>query len=95
MFWRPEVSPGTVIVTSAPTGFEVDRPFNPAGLRMLVVDRAGDTGRHVVIGDAHGDLFVWLQSPNAAQRPAALVPLDDTLDLRIEVLERIVSPDVV
>lgn len=88
MFWRPDVSPGTVIVTSAPTGFEVDRPFEPAALQTMIADRAGETGRHVVIADAHGDLSVWLHGPNAAHRPVALVPLDDTLDLRIEVLER-------
>ncbi|MFG1374238.1 DUF2285 domain-containing protein [Xanthobacter oligotrophicus] len=78
-----------MIVTSAPTGFEVDRPFEPAAQRMLVVERASETGRHVVIADTRGDLSVWLHGPNAAHRPAALMPLDDTLNLRIEVLERL------
>ena len=53
VFWRPEVSPGTVIVTSAPTGFEVDRPFEPMALQTMIADRAGETGRHVAVSYTH------------------------------------------
>jgi len=57
-------------------------------LGPVIGDRTGDDGRHVVIADRHGHLPIWLIHPEAERRPAALVPLDDHVDLRIEVLAR-------
>lgn len=89
VFWRPEIAPGTVLLTPAPVGFAVGKVFQMGKLGPAIADRTNNSGRHVVIADQEGDLPIWLPTAAIGTRMAALIPLDDDLDLRIEVLARL------
>jgi hypothetical protein len=87
--WLPEIAPNTLILTPAPSGFEINATFDPAALGTVLADRVDGSDRHIVVGDASGDLHVWLQEVVAAERPAVILPLDDACELRIDIASRL------
>jgi hypothetical protein len=44
--------------------------------------------RHIVVEDKQGDIPVCMLDVGAARRPAAILPLDSNLELRVEALQR-------
>lgn len=58
--------------------------FSPA-----LADRSDGDGRHVVLYDPDGEHRLWLLGNDAMLRPAALLPLDDLLELRFEAALRL------
>jgi hypothetical protein len=54
----------------------------------LIVDRSEGNGRHLVLDDDEGHHYLWLPDPETAQRPAAMLPLDEAFELRLEVASR-------
>jgi hypothetical protein len=88
MVWRAEVSPATLILTPAPSDFEVVAPIDPVVLGTILTrhDDANDTW--LVIGDATGDLYLRFLSPLAVGRPAVLLPMDAAVELRLDVALR-------
>jgi hypothetical protein len=88
--WLPEVSPATLILEPAPSGFDIATSFDPNGFGQPLVERADADGRELVIVDASGELHIRLDGEQAARRPAVLLPLDSMFDLRLDVALRFV-----
>jgi len=88
--WRPEVSPATLILEPAPTGFEATSSFDLGTFGPVRIERADADGRELVILDALGGLHIRLHDKQAAPRPAVLLPLDSMFELRLDVALRFV-----
>ena len=88
--WLPEVSPATLMLEPAPSGFDVATSFDPSGFGQPLVERTDADGRELVIIDASGELHIRLDDEQAARRPAVLLPLDSMFDLRLDVALRFV-----
>ena len=86
--WRPEVSPGTLILAPAPPGFGVLPPIDPAELGPILVDREGVDGRSLIIGEASGDLHIWLPHGEAVGRRGLMLPMDGGFELRLDIALR-------
>jgi hypothetical protein len=86
--WLPEVSPATLILEPAPTGFEAASSFNPSAFGPALVERADPDGRELVIVDGSDELHIRLQDDQATRRPAVLLPLDSMFELRLDVALR-------
>ncbi|PZP09098.1 MAG: hypothetical protein DI607_12740, partial [Sphingomonas hengshuiensis] len=65
VMWLPELSPGTLILDAAPSGFQ-PKPLHPSQLGSIVADCADDEGREVVIVDSSGELHIRLRNEDAA-----------------------------
>lgn len=88
MAWRPEVSPATLILAPASSGFATVTPIEPAMLGTILAGHDDLDDRWVAIADAAGDLFLRLLDPSAMQRPAVLLPMDAAAELRLDVALR-------
>lgn len=88
--WLPEVSPGTLILEPAPSGFTATAVIDLGVLGEIVDDRSDADGREVAINDGSGELHVRLPSDDATRRPAVLLPVDAVFDIRLDVASRFV-----
>ncbi|MFJ5928853.1 DUF2285 domain-containing protein [Sphingomonas sp. NPDC092331] len=86
--WRPELTAVTVILDTAPDGFETAAPVDPRALGALLADLAGIDGRHIIVGDAAGEHRLWLRDPMPGRSLAAVIPLDKDFLTRIASLLR-------
>lgn len=86
--WRPEVAPHVLILAAAPESSRPSFGLDLEGLRP-VVDVRRDDQRHLVLADRDGELQLWVRDPDAALRPAFLVPRDEVIDLRTESMLRL------
>ena len=84
------MSPATLLLEPAPTGFDAVPPFDPGtlGVGVAVTEGTDADGRELVIADGSGELHVRLQDGQAVRRPAVLLPLDSMFELRFEVALR-------
>ena len=88
--WLPELSPGTLLLDAAPSGF-APVALDPSQLGTIVADRTDDEGREVVIVDGSGELHIRLCSDLAIRRPMILLPLGAaSVDLRLDVASRFI-----
>ena len=88
--WLPELSPGTLLLGAAPSGF-APVALDPSQLGTIVADRTDDEGREVVIVDGSGELHIRLSSDLAIRRPMILLPLGAaSVDLRLDVASRFI-----
>jgi hypothetical protein len=88
--WLPELSPGTLLLDAAPSGF-APVALDPSQLGTIVADRTDDEGREVVIVDGSGELHIRLCSDLAIRRPMILLPLGAaSVDLRLDVASRLI-----
>jgi len=88
--WLPEVSPATLILEPAPTGFDAATSLDPGAFDPTLTEWVDAAGRELVMADESGELHIRLQADQAAQRPAVLVPLDTMFELRFDVALRFV-----
>jgi len=88
--WLPEVAPGSVILDSAPAGFDITMSIDPSVIGSRFVERMDGQGRELLIADESGELQVQLQDSQASRRPAVLLPLDGMFELRLDVALRFV-----
>ena len=88
--WRPEVSPGTLILAPAPPGFDALPLVDPVELGPILADHTDADGRRLLIGDVSGDLHLWLPEADAAERLAVIVPPDGAAELRLDIASRFV-----
>ncbi len=86
--WRPELIAVTVILDTAPDGFDGARSVDPHALGTLLSDHAAVDGRHVVVADHSGDHSLWLRDPTPGKPLAAIVPLDKDFGTRMASLVR-------
>lgn len=88
VLWRPDLLPHAVILVPAPDGFRHAYRFESlADLSPLSgTERSGE--RHCVVNDIDGPHRLWLQGLGTATPMAALVPLDETVLLRLAGLLR-------
>ncbi|WP_456720409.1 DUF2285 domain-containing protein [Bradyrhizobium sp. USDA 4350] len=86
----PQVSPSTLIIEPAPSGFDIDTPVDRNVLGRSLVERIDADGRELVIADGLGEIHVRLPDEQAARRPAVLVPIDGMAELRLDVALRFV-----
>lgn len=89
VFWAPEVDPGTIMLTSAPTlpglGSKPSADLEPAASRV------GDDGLHIVHGGGAAAIHLLLLGDARPGQPlAALVPLDADAPDRLEALARLI-----
>ena len=84
VLWRPEVFPGVLLLTEAPSAFAT-APFSAAAIGPVFDDRTDAEGREIVIRDSSGELHVSLRHAEAENRPAILLPLDDMIEPRLDV----------
>ncbi len=84
VFWRPEVFPGVLLLTDAPSAFAT-APFSAPAIGPEFDDRTDAEGREIVIRDSSGELYVSQRHAEAATRPAILLPLDDMIEARLDV----------
>lgn len=78
------------MLTPAAPGFNTGVVFDAAAIGLVLADRTDADGRKVIIADTSGELHVWLQDPNAAARPAVLLPSDSVFELRLDIATRLV-----
>ncbi|MDH6264435.1 hypothetical protein M2427_008398 [Bradyrhizobium sp. BR13661] len=83
--WLPEASPGTLILESAPPGFDTPRSVDHVAFGQSFRELSDADGRALAIADRSGELHVGLRDEQAARRPAVLVPLDSVGELRADV----------
>lgn len=89
VFWLAQASPETLTIGAAPA-----EGGDPAALDLARIGarrselRLGGR-RHIALADPDGDIRITLLSEDALARPAAIVPLDAALDLRINALRRL------
>ncbi|WP_342628560.1 DUF2285 domain-containing protein [Nguyenibacter vanlangensis] len=86
--WLPEVSPVTLILEPAPSGFDTTTSFDTSAFSPAPVERTDADGRELVIVDGSGELHVRLQDDQATRRPAVLLPFDGMFELRLDVALR-------
>lgn len=86
--WLPEVSPATLILEPAPTGFDAVTASDPGAFGPVLAERTDADGRELVIADGSGELHIRLQDDQATHRPAVLLPLDNMFELRLNVALR-------
>lgn len=91
IFWLPELSPSTLILESAPAGFQLASAGDPNTLGIVLADRQDADGRELVIGDISGELHIRLRAAEAALRPAVLLPADAAFALRLDVARRFIG----
>jgi len=84
VLWRPEVFPGVLLLTEAPSGFATS-PFSVSAVGPVVEDRTDAEGREITLRDATGALYVSVRDDEAESRPAILLPLDDMIEARLDV----------
>ena len=79
--WLPELSPGTLILEPAPSGFDPARVArSQRQLGSIVADDTDDEGRELVIVDGSGELHIRLQQRSGrSARRAILLPLGDSI----------------
>jgi hypothetical protein len=88
VIWRPELVPHSVILASAPASFDDANRTVSSDLTGELIAYDGRDGRHVVLQDPQGDHRLWLRDVQAGMGLAAIVPLDETVLLRIAGLLR-------
>jgi hypothetical protein len=88
--WLPELSPGTLILETAPGAFENLTALDPTQLGLVVADDKDDEGRELVVVDGSGELHVRLPGDQTGTRPAILLPPDISFELRLDVALRFV-----
>jgi hypothetical protein len=87
--WLPEVSPGTLILEEAPSGFATVIALDATPIGSVVTDIEDADGHELVLVDGTEALHVRLGNNRSSKRPALLVPLDITsLELRLDVALR-------
>lgn len=86
--WLPEVSPATLILEPAPTGFDIALPFGFDTLGSSLIQRADVDGKELVFVDGSGELHIRLHDDQAAQQPAVLLPRDSMFELQLDIALR-------
>ncbi|MDJ0448813.1 DUF2285 domain-containing protein [Methylocystis sp. JR02] len=89
VLWRPEVFPGVLLLTEAPSAFAT-APFSAAAIGPVFDERADADGREIVIRDSSGELHISLRHAEAERHPAIILPLDDMMELRLDVAASLV-----
>lgn len=77
-----------MIIAPAPPGYDTLPLINPAQLGPILADREGIDGRSVIVGDASGDIHIWLAHGDAAGQTALIVPNDGGFELRLDIALR-------
>lgn len=88
--WLPEVSPAVLLLTAAPPGFGAVKPIDRAILTPISAAHRDDAGHRHIIEDPEGHLEIASDGDDALHRPAIVLPLDASIDLRIDALQRLV-----
>lgn len=78
-----------MILTPAPTSFEDARRLVSLDLSGQLTAYEGGDGRHVVLQDLQGAHRVWLRDVQAGAGMAAIIPLDESVLLRVAGLLRL------
>jgi hypothetical protein len=88
--WLPELSPGTLLLDAAPSGF-TPVALDPSQLGSIVADRTDGEGREVVVVDGSGELHIRIRNELAVRRPMILLPIGGaSVDLRLDVASRFI-----
>lgn len=89
VIWRPELVPHSVILAPAPASFKDARRLLSSDLAGQLIAYDGADGRHVVLQDVQGAHRLWLRDVHAGMGMAAIIPLDETVLLRVAGLLRL------
>jgi hypothetical protein len=87
LIWLPHVDPAVVIIAPAPEAFEAARCIDPASVTL---ERVVDDGRYLLIDDGPTRMRIVLVAEATRTTPAAaLIPLDDEFDVRLQAARRL------
>jgi hypothetical protein len=89
VIWRPELVPHSVILVPAPPSFTNTHRLASSDLAGQLIDYDGSDGRHIVLQALHSAHRLWLRDVHAGTRVAAIVPLDESVPLRVAGLLRL------
>lgn len=89
VIWRPELVPHSVILAPAPASFEEAHRLASSDLAGQLIVYDGPDGRHVVLQDLQGAHRLWLRDVQAGAGMAAIIPLDESVLLRVAGLLRL------
>ncbi len=87
--WRPELVPHSVLLAPAPASFEDAHRLVSSDLAGQLIAHDGADGRHVVLQDVQGAHRLWIRDVQAGMGMAAIIPLDETVLLRVAGLLRL------
>ena len=89
VFWLPQLHAATVILVASPTGMAGTLSFLPDRWPGRRIERRAEDGLHLILIDGRTEYRLWLPDPPSEGEPvAALVPLDDTSDIRAAAAAR-------
>lgn len=87
--WLPEVSPGTLILEEAPSGFATIIALDAKQIGSVVTDIEDADGHELVVVNGTEALHIRLRTDRISGRPAFLVPFDlASIELRLDVALR-------
>jgi hypothetical protein len=87
--WRPEITPGSLILGPAPAGFEDLPIIDPNAIGKAFADRRDRDGRQLLIHDGDHELYICLPPDDAPCRTFILLP-DTVHGIRSEIASRAV-----
>jgi hypothetical protein len=77
-------------VDPAPAGFVPAAPLDPGRLGAVAADVTDGSEREIVVLDGEQELHVRLRQAESAPRPAVLLPIDASSELRLQVALRFI-----
>ncbi|MGO8918190.1 MAG: DUF2285 domain-containing protein [Stellaceae bacterium] len=83
VFWLPELHTATVLLAKSAIETESIFRFLPDTWRGELASRRATDGLHLILIDGRDEHRIWMPDPPAEGTPlAAIIPLDETADLR-------------
>ncbi len=83
VFWLPELHTSTIFLEESPVETESTVRFLPGAWRGELASRRAADGLHLILIDGRDEHRIWMPAPPAGGAPlAAILPLDETADLR-------------
>ncbi|MDR3510651.1 MAG: DUF6499 domain-containing protein, partial [Caulobacteraceae bacterium] len=89
VLWLANASPETLMLDAAPPAAGAPPPLDLEGIDGILADLRHDGRRHLALQDRAGDIHIALLAHDALHRPAAVLPIDEALELRIDALRRL------
>jgi hypothetical protein len=83
VFWLPELHTSTIVLAESPVETESTFRFLPDTWHGELASRRASDGLHLILIDGRDEHRIWMPDPPTEGTPlAAIIPLDETADLR-------------
>lgn len=89
VFWLPQLHAATVVLVANPAATAETFRFQPDHWRGKRIERRAEDGLFLILIDGPSEYHLWLPGPPSEGEPvAALIPLDDTAEIRAAAAAR-------